>query len=164
MFFKNNMQPRVRVSCCHQHDAALNTVTQSPFPPTPVLFPVAGSEVWDLSPGLSCHQSSGDDLDSAHRTWNEIWKTEGSVAADPWLSDPAFGNIGQLLRKESPTAPWPLVQAKELKPPGLKGVPVHTSAFLALPGHFHKHPEKFWILHGLDSEHWRHNQIFTQES
>ena len=72
----------VRVSCYCQHEAVLDTVTQSPFPLHSVLFLVARN--WSLgsvSPRPSCHQASGGDLDSANRTWNEIWKAEESTCS-----------------------------------------------------------------------------------
>lgn len=105
-----------------------------------------------MFPRLSCHQGSGGDLDSANKTWSEIWKTEGKAkgahAVPPaavssghsafvpffWQSDLAFGTMGQLLYKEQFTQLLGLsFKAKETGPAGLEGHP--TSTFLVLPGH-----------------------------
>ena len=136
----------VRVSCYCQHEAVLDTVTQSPFPLHSVLFLVARN--WSLgsvSPRPSCHQASGGDLDSANRTWNEIWKAEESTCSfsrsgGNWQWQPCIllairpclWDRGELLlKKQFLQLPDPSFKAKDMEPPSLKGVP--TPAFLVLP-------------------------------
>ena len=83
MFKKRTSTPCVRVSWYLQHEATLDTVTQSPFLSPPVLFPAARNQVWELR--LSGSPVSGLlEVIWIPPTGHEIWKAEGRQTLLLW--------------------------------------------------------------------------------